>query len=214
MTTAALRIPSPRRSPARSRSKRVLDVVISVAGLIVVAPILAITAAAVKIQDGGPVFYRRRCVGLGGAEFDAFKFRSMRVDADQLLQHDAKLRERFEQNYKLKDDPRVTAVGAVLRTTSIDELPQLWNVVRGEMSLVGPRMITPRELAKYGDAASHLLSVKPGITGYWQTEGRQERSYQERVDMDIHYVEHWSLGFDLRILLRTPLKVLRREGAY
>jgi lipopolysaccharide/colanic/teichoic acid biosynthesis glycosyltransferase len=152
-------------------------------------------------------------VGQGG-EFDAFKLRTMRIDADTILRHDPQLRAEYEQNFKLRDDPRVTRVGGVLRRYSLDELPQLFNVLMGTMSLVGPRMITAPELTKYGDRKEILMRVKPGLTGYWQVNGRQEISYAERIRMDTYYVENWSFWLDVKILLLTPLKVLKGEGAY
>src|SRR6266700_1299505 len=147
-------------------------------------------------------------------EFDAFKFRTMTRDADYVLATNLALKVEFERNFKLKDDPRITRVGAFLRKLSLDELPQLFNVLRGQMSLVGPRMITAAELHKYGPYKQLLLSVKPGLTGYWQVRGRQNVSYEERVRMDIHYIQQWSLSMDLRILFETPMKALRREGAF
>jgi undecaprenyl-phosphate galactose phosphotransferase len=194
--------------------KRLMDIAIASIGLVCVSPVLLLAAAAVKLSDGGPILHRRRCVGLNGKEFDAFKFRSMRVDADDVLRRDPKLRESFEQNFKLTSDPRITSIGRIIRKTSIDELPQLWNILIGEMSAVGPRMITRRELEKYGDDAGLLLTVKPGLTGFWQTEGRQTTSYAQRVQMDIYYIRNWSLAFDVRVLLRTPSKVFKGEGAY
>src|SRR5262249_88316 len=149
-------------------------------------------ALAVKLQDGGPAIYRRRVIGPSG-EFDAYKFRSMRTDADSALAKNPALRREFERNFKLISDPRVTRIGAWLRRVSLDELPQLVNVLKGEMSLVGPRMITGPELAKYGDSGTLLLTVKPGLTGYWQVYGRQAVAYEERVQMDIFYIENWSL---------------------
>ncbi len=165
------------------------------------------------LDSGSPVIYRRRVLGPKG-EFDAFKFRSMKPDADSLLAADPALREEFEQNFKLRNDPRLTRVGAVIRKFSVDELPQLFNVLMGQMSLVGPRMITAGELAKYGPYQKQLLSVKPGLTGYWQINGRQAVSYDERVRMDMFYIQHWSFWLDLKIIMKTPVKVLRREGAY
>jgi lipopolysaccharide/colanic/teichoic acid biosynthesis glycosyltransferase len=138
----------------------------------------------------------------------------MRRDADQVLLRDRALRDAFHQNFKLKSDPRVTKLGAVLRKFSLDELPQLFNVVRGEMSLVGPRMITAPELEKYGEYQQLLLTVRPGITGYWQVYGRQEVSYEERVRMDVEYIRNWSLGMDLKLLWLTPWRVIRGRGAY
>lgn len=198
--------------------KRALDVAGAVILLAFLSAPLALIAALIKLQDGGPVFHRRRVVGrFGGGsreEFDAFKLRSMRVDADEMLQKDPALRREFEVNFKLKHDPRITPLGAFLRKTSLDELPQLWNVLRGQMSLVGPRMITPAELFKFGDAAWIFSVVRPGLTGYWQIQGRQEVSYDQRVAMDVYYVQHWSLLLDLKILALTPLRVIRGSGAY
>jgi lipopolysaccharide/colanic/teichoic acid biosynthesis glycosyltransferase len=193
--------------------KRIIDLTVSLFGLLLFAPVFMAIALAVKFQDGGPVIYRRRVVGQDG-EFDAFKFRSMRSDADRWLRTNPILWAEFQQNYKLKNDPRVTRLGRWLRKTSLDELPQLFNVLCGEMSLVGPRMITAAELEKYGDARALLLTVRPGLTGYWQVEGRQTTSYEERVRMDIAYIVNWSNMLDLKILLKTPFAVLRARGAY
>ena len=132
----------------------------------------------------------------------------------EVLMDDPALKAEFEANFKLKSDPRLTKTGASLRKYSLDELPQLFNVIRGQMSLVGPRMITAPELERYGQYKNLLLSVRPGITGYWQVNGRQEVAYQERVAMDVHYIENWSLWLDFRILFLTPVKVFKREGAY
>ena len=193
--------------------KRALDIAGSAFLLILTAPVIGTLALLVKFQDGGPVIHRRRVVGPDG-DFDAFKVRSMRVDADQILERDPALRREFEVNFKLKDDPRITPAGAFMRRASLDELPQLWNVFKGEMSLVGPRMITPPELEKYGEAGWIFRSVKPGLTGYWQIQGRQEVAYENRVAMDLFYVQNWSLALDLKILVKTPLRVLRGAGAY
>ena len=138
----------------------------------------------------------------------------MQVDADGVLAQDLGLRMEFEKNYKLTADPRVTRVGAWLRKFSLDELPQLFNVLRGQMSLVGPRMISLPELEKYGEAKMLLLTVKPGLTGYWQVYGRQRVDYAERVRMDIFYIQNWSLVLDLKLLLLTPMRVLKGTGAY
>jgi lipopolysaccharide/colanic/teichoic acid biosynthesis glycosyltransferase len=193
--------------------KRAVDLLVAALLVVGFVPIFAVIALLVLVDSGRPVIYRRRVVGVGG-EFDAFKFRTMIRDADAVLASNAALRTEFERNFKLRNDPRVTRVGAFLRKASLDELPQLFNVLRGQMSLVGPRMITIPELAKYGPYQQQLLSVKPGLTGYWQVRGRQDVSYEERVAMDLHYIENWSLIMDLKILGKTPLVILRREGAF
>jgi lipopolysaccharide/colanic/teichoic acid biosynthesis glycosyltransferase len=193
--------------------KRAIDLAGAGVVLFLCWPLIAILALVIKMQDGGAVIYRRRVVGPRG-EFDALKLRSMRVDADEMLERDPVLRQEFERNFKLHDDPRVTRFGRFLRRASLDELPQLWNVLKGEMSLVGPRMITPVELKKYGEAAWMFDCLKPGLTGYWQVHGRQEMSYEQRVEMDLLYAENWSPALDWMILLKTPLRVLRGAGAY
>lgn len=193
--------------------KRAMDVIGSLLLLVLLSPLFALVSCLLLLSQGRPIIYRRRVIGLNG-EFDAFKFRTMQRDADTLLKADSDLGELFEESYKLRSDPRVTPLGKLLRKFSIDELPQLFNVLRGQMSLVGPRMITLPELQKYGEHQALLLTVKPGLTGYWQVHGRQDVSYAERVQMDIHYIKHWSLAQDVTLLLLTPLQVLRGKGAY
>ena len=193
--------------------KRLIDLLGAVLGILILLPTFLVIAILIKAEDGGPVFHRRRVVGKKG-EFDLFKFRSMCVNADTVLQNNPELLAEFQKNYKLVNDPRVTRTGRFLRKTSLDELPQLCNVMVGQMSLVGPRSITHEELDKYGQMRHLLLTVKPGMSGYWQTEGRQKVSYQERVNMDIRYVQNWTLLWDLRILLKTPQVVLKGEGAH
>jgi lipopolysaccharide/colanic/teichoic acid biosynthesis glycosyltransferase len=212
-------IPGEARSDTRERPsasaqhvKRVIDVVGSALLLLLLSPLLAVCAFLVAVLDGRPLIHRRRVVGKCG-EFDAFKFRTMKPNADEILHQDPELRAEFERNFKLKNDPRVTVIGGVLRKFSLDELPQLVNVLLGQMSLVGPRMFTADELPKYGTHQAIVLTMKPGLTGYWQVHGRQSVSYEERVKMDVYYVRHWRLLLDLKILLLTPLKVLQREGA-
>jgi lipopolysaccharide/colanic/teichoic acid biosynthesis glycosyltransferase len=185
------------------------------AGVLIFAfsPLLLLVGTLVVLESGWPLLHRRRVIGRSG-EFDAFKFRTMRKDADAILAADPILKAQFEQNFKLKNDPRLTRFGSFLRKCSLDELPQFFNVLKGQMSLVGPRMITPGELEKYGQSKELLLTVKPGITGYWQVNGRQEVSYDERIRMDMYYIANWSLWMDIKILLRTPVKVLQKEGAY
>lgn len=195
-------------------TKRMLDVLGSVAALVLLAPVLAGIAVMIKAEDGGTVLYRRQIVGRGGREVYALKFRTMIRDADAyLLSHPGLLAE-YAVNVKLRRDPRVTRVGAVLRRTSLDELPQLVNVLRGEMSLVGPRMIHPSEETRYGAFAGVRSQVLPGITGLWQVSGRQEVAYAERVLLDADYLRRRSLGLDLWILAQTARVLLQRHGAY
>jgi lipopolysaccharide/colanic/teichoic acid biosynthesis glycosyltransferase len=167
-----------------------------------------------KLDSPGPVLYRRRVLGAGGQTFEAFKFRTMRVDGDEYLRQHPELAEELKRNGKLKDDPRVTRLGRLLRKTSIDELPQLINVLKGQMSLVGPRMIASPEWVKFGKWKHNLLTVKPGITGLWQVSGRSDLSYKERVRLDMHYIRNHTIWLDMRILFSTFGAVLRGRGAY
>ncbi|MGZ4858966.1 MAG: sugar transferase [Candidatus Angelobacter sp.] len=213
---ASRREPLTRSQPRPlTRWNRTLKRSIDLAGasllLALSAPLVCILALRIKLHDGGPALFRRRVVGPKG-EFDAFKLRTMRADADDMLRRDADLRRQFEVNFKLKEDPRVTSIGTALRRSGLDELPQLWNVLKGDMSLVGPRMITPIELKKYGDAGWIFAAMKPGLTGYWQVNGDQQAGYDRRINMDLFYVENWSLLFDLKILIKTPARVLRGSG--
>jgi lipopolysaccharide/colanic/teichoic acid biosynthesis glycosyltransferase len=194
-------------------SKETIDVVGAAGILFLLSPVLLAIAVLIWIGDGLPIFHLRRVIGPQG-EFDAYKFRTMCRDADAILQADPELREAFARNFKLKSDPRVTRLGEWLRKYSLDEVPQLINVLKGQMSLVGPRMITPEELCKYGEYQDLLMSVKPGLTGYWQIRGRQDVSYEERVSMDVYYVTHWTFGMDLKILVNTPWRVIKGKGAY
>jgi lipopolysaccharide/colanic/teichoic acid biosynthesis glycosyltransferase len=191
--------------------KRSIDLGGALLLLVLSVPLVCVLALRIKLHDGGATLFRRRVVGPKG-EFDAFKLRTMCTDADEVLWRDEDLRRQFEVNFKLKEDPRVTSIGAALRRTGLDELPQLWNVLKGEMSLVGPRIITLVELKKYGDAGWIFAAMKPGMTGYWQVSGDQQVGYDRRINMDLFYVENWSLLFDLKILIKTPARVLRGSG--
>lgn len=199
---------------AYAAAKRLLDIFGAAFGLVILSPLWLTVAVLIKLDTPGPVLYRRTVLGRGGQTFQALKFRTMVADADEMLARNPDLRRQFELRFKLTNDPRITRVGAFLRRSSLDELPQLLNVLRGEMSLVGPRIISPQEREKYGPLGEKLLTVKPGVTGLWQVSGRQELSYEERVRLDMWYIDHQSLGLDARILLKTPLAVFRRTGAY
>jgi lipopolysaccharide/colanic/teichoic acid biosynthesis glycosyltransferase len=195
-------------------TKRMIDILGSAALLLLLCPVFLVLACLIWFIDGTPILYRRKVLGTSGEEFDAYKFRTMIRDADEMLTANAELHEAFTKQFKLRSDPRVTRFGAWLRKYSLDELPQLLNILKGQMSLVGPRMISAGELRRYEPYCDLLLSVKPGLTGYWQVRGRQEVSYAKRVEMDIYYITNWNLLLDVKILLQTPVKVLRSEGAY
>lgn len=198
--------------------KRAMDVVLVSLGSLVFLPILLALALAVRISSPGPIFYSQERIGLGGKKFRAWKFRSMVLNADAVLKDylaaHPELNVEWERDHKLKNDPRVTRVGWFLRKTSLDELPQLWNVFVGEMSLVGPRPIVDAEVKKYAAAFPLYLKVRPGITGLWQINGRNNTTYQQRVHFDMQYVRNWSPWLDGYILLNTIEVVLRCEGAY
>ena len=193
--------------------RRAMDIVGAALGLLLSSPVLAFAALLIWVEDRGPAIHRRRVLGVGGREFDAFKLRTMRVDADAWLARQPQFQAQYQDNVKLRRDPRVTRVGRILRKSSIDELPQLVNVLRGDMSLVGPRMIHPSELERFGDLAPERLAVKPGITGLWQVSGRGELEYAERVELDRRYLKERSLTLDVKILLRTVPAVLAGRGA-
>ena len=219
----------PARHGWSSRSlKSVLDLVLAGLGLVVLAPLFALIALRVKLESPGPVFYRHERVGMNGRPFRVMKFRTMYLEhctgasyggdaAERELERllgEGAAREEFERTYKLEDDPRVTPVGRFLRRTSLDELPQLLNVVRGDMSLVGPRPVTEAELARYQREIPTLLSFRPGVTGYWQVNGRSRNVYDERVRMDIAYIRGWSLKLDLSLLGKTAWTLVKGHGAY
>jgi len=206
------------RDVLRPMAKRAFDVLGSASLLLALFVPLCLIALLVR-RDGGPVLFAHRRIGRGGKPFACLKFRTMVVDAEQrlaaLLESDPAARAEWEANRKLREDPRVTWIGRLLRASSLDELPQLINVLKGDMSLVGPRPVMDSELATYyGAAAPHYMAVRPGITGLWQVSGRSDTSYPRRVALDVAYVRNPSLREDLRILLRTPAAVLLRRGAY
>lgn len=196
-------------------AKRLLDVAIATLGLLLAAPVLLLLAIAIKATSPGPVFFRHIRCGRYGRPFGCWKLRTMVASADGTLLLTPSLNEEFTRSFKLPVDPRVTSVGRFLRRTSLDELPQLWNVVRGEMSLVGPRPVREEELRlMYGAAAAAYLSVRPGLTGLWQISGRSTCLYEERVRLDTEYVRTRSMTVDLWILLRTPQAVVSMRGAF
>jgi exopolysaccharide production protein ExoY len=196
-------------------TKRVLDCVIAVLVFIVSLPIF-LTLALLVAMDGGPVIYRHKRIGREGQQFDCYKFRTMIVGAhdlfDEFLAYHPSVVAEWEEAQKLDFDPRITSTGRFLRRTSLDVMPQLLNVIRGEMSLVGPRPVTKPELQRYGAHASEYLTVRPGLTGFWQVSGRNRLSYAERVALDVRYIRTRSIWFDTVILFRTIIVLLRGDG--
>lgn len=198
--------------------KRGFDLMLSAASLVVLSPALVLVTMLVKLDSKGPAFFGHTRVGRGGKRFTCYKFRTMVPGAqdmlEDLLKNDQQARMQWHKDFKLKNDPRVTRVGRFLRKTSLDELPQIWNVLKGEMSFIGPRPIVPEEVDRYGRKARYLFRVPPGITGLWQVSGRNDIDYGERVLLDEYYAKNWSLWLDVEILLRTVGAVFRRDGAY
>ncbi len=205
------------RYPSASLVKRSFDLVGGLLLLLALFPVMFAIALLVK-RDGGPILFRHKRIGANGKSFCCLKFRTMCADAEERLQkllaEDPEARAEWERDFKLKDDPRVTPLGNFMRQTSLDELPQLFNVIKGEMSLVGPRPIVTAEAARYGAAFRDYLGCRPGLTGLWQVSGRNDIDYDSRVRLDSNYARQWSLGRDVSILVRTIGVVLGRTGAY
>jgi undecaprenyl-phosphate galactose phosphotransferase len=203
--------------PLTRAVKRVFDVVLASALLLVLAPFFLMTVALIA-RDGGPAFFSHRRVGMHGRPFGCLKFRTMVTNADavlkRVLESDPAAAREWARDFKLRNDPRITPIGRFLRKTSLDELPQLINVLRGEMSLVGPRPIIEAEIERYGDDIRYYLEARPGLTGLWQVSGRNDSGYARRVQLDAWYVKNWSLWHDITILLKTVRVVLSKEGAY
>lgn len=217
-TIASLEIRNNLRSPRSRAVKRVLDLTCAVICAVLALPLLAGIAVAIRLEGRGPVIYKAARLGRHGQTFPCYKFRTMHEDAEQrltsLLAAHPELRHEYETFHKLKRDPRVTRVGLWLRLTSLDELPQLWNVLMGQMSLVGPRPYLPRESQKIGKAIDTILRVRPGMTGYWQVNDRSQSTFEQRVDMDQFYIANWTPWLDVVILFQTAGVVLARKGAY
>ncbi|MFS0724097.1 sugar transferase [Paenibacillus sp. 1P07SE] len=198
--------------------KRSMDLLAAGFGLIFLLPVFLVIAVLIKLEDPkGPVFFRQPRIGKHHKMFTIYKFRSMVTSSEQRLREDKELYQKYvDNNYKLEqdEDPRITRIGRFLRKTSLDELPQLINVIKGEMSLVGPRPVVAEELKEYREKKSEFLSVKPGITGYWQVSGRSDVGYPERVDLELHYVYNRTIWLDIKILFFTVWSVLLKKGAY
>ncbi len=203
--------------PWARRVKRALDIIGCVMGGLLISPVVAVIVMLIKLDSSGPAFYGHGRIGVGGRHFRCWKFRTMQLNAERLLEEylqvNPDLRAEWEENQKLRDDPRVTRVGRLLRATSLDELPQLWNVLRGEMSLTGPRPIVDIEVPKYGEVYELYKRIRPGMSGLWQVNGRSDTTYAERVALDSNYVRNWSVWLDIVILARTLRVVMLGRGA-
>lgn len=209
-----MRVELPQYTGVRHSMKRLMDILMASAGIVVASPLLVVIGLLVKLEDGGPILFRQARVGVNGRQFMMHKFRSMRTDAEALVADLSELNEGNGKLFKIRNDPRVTRVGSFIRRYSLDELPQLWDVLRGSMSLVGPRPPLPREVADYEKHIHRRLNVRPGITGLWQVSGRSDLSWDESVRLDLYYVENWSPAGDILILFKTVRAVLTKDGAY
>lgn len=194
--------------------KRVTDILGALIGLILLSPIFLIVAIAIKLDSKGPIIFGHTRKGLGGKDIKVYKFRTMYENSKEIFDNfTEEQKQEFYKNFKLDNDPRITKIGDFLRRSSIDELPQLINILNGSMSIVGPRPIVEKEIALYGEYAPKLFSVVPGLTGYWQANGRSDTTYQERIKMDMYYIDNRSLGLDLKIIFKTFSSVIKGEGA-
>ncbi len=194
--------------------KRMMDFLISLIALIVLSPIFLIIAILIKKESNGPVFFKHKRIGKNGKEIEIYKFRSMVENAEELIKKfTPEQKEEFEKNFKLENDPRITKIGKILRKTSLDELPQLINILKGELSIIGPRPVIKPELEKYGNNREKFLSVTPGLTGYWAANGRSDTTYEQRIIMELYYVDNISFKLDLKIFLKTIVSVIKKEGA-
>lgn len=198
--------------------KRIFDIVVTICGGIFILPFMLIIAAIIYLDSGGPIIYKQKRIGKNGKEFSFYKFRSMVKNADTILEEYLNTHEKekneWQKNFKLKNDPRVTKIGRIIRKTSIDELPQLWNVLMGDMSLVGPRPLLPNELERYSSYIEDYKLVLPGLTGVWQVSGRSDTTFEQRAIMDSWYIHNWSVWIDIVYLLKTILVVVKSKGAY
>jgi exopolysaccharide production protein ExoY len=206
------------RGPIGMTPKRLVDVFLAMSGIVLLAPLLIICFVATMISSPGPALFRHRRVGFNGKHFDCLKFRTMVTDAPErlrrLLESDRLAASEWAATRKLRHDPRVTAIGAILRKSSLDELPQLFNVLKGEMSIVGPRPVTDEELERYGTSIGAYLACKPGITGLWQVSGRSSTTYDKRVACDTFYARNWSMALDAKIVIVTIPSLLVSDSAY
>lgn len=194
--------------------KRIIDCIISSIALILLLPIFLIIAIAIKLDSKGPIFFAHTRIGKNGKPIKIYKFRTMVVNAEELIKKfTPEQMKEYKKNYKLNNDPRITKVGNILRKTSLDELPQLINIIKGDLALIGPRPVVNAELEKYGENASKFLSVTPGLTGNWAANGRSISAYEERMQLELYYVDNISLKMDIEIFFKTIIAVIKREGA-
>lgn len=193
--------------------KRIFDFTLSLFGLLVLFPVFLALSVLIVLADGFPVIFKQRRLGEGGREFSIYKFRSMRRDAEQILRSNPALMEEYRRTFKIENDPRLLKFGKFIRSTSLDELPQLINVLKGEMSLVGPRPIVPQEIEKYGDDRDVYMAMKPGCAGLWQCSGRSDLEYDERIALDVRYFKTAKMRMDVLILFKTLKSIFKREGA-
>lgn len=194
--------------------KRITDVLLSLLGLVVLSPVFIIIAIAIKLESKGPVFFKHTRIGKGGKIIKIYKFRSMVENAEELIKEfTPEQMKEYKENYKLSNDPRITKVGKILRKTSLDELPQLINILKGELSIIGPRPVVEEELKKYGKNIGKFLSVTPGLTGYWAANGRSCTSYEQRMQMELYYIDNLSFKMDVKVFFKTIEAVIKREGA-
>lgn len=194
--------------------KRFFDLLLSLVAIIILSPLFLIIAILIKIDSEGPVFFKHKRIGKNGKIIGIYKFRSMVINAEELIKKfTPEQKAEYEKNFKLDNDPRITKIGKFLRKSSLDELPQLINILIGNMSIVGPRPIVKKELEKYGKNKDKFLSVTPGLTGFWQASGRSDVSYDERIKMELYYVDNCSLWLDFKIILKTFVAVIKKEGA-
>lgn len=196
--------------------KRTFDFIISGLSLILLSPIFLLIAVLIKFDSKGKVFYKHKRIGKNGECIYLYKFRSMYSDSKERLEkmlEDPKIRKEWEENYKLDNDPRITKIGSILRKTSLDELPQLFNILVGDMSIVGPRPVIDDEIKKYGSNKDKLLSVTPGLTGWWACNGRSCTSYEDRMKLELYYVDHRSILLDIKVIIKTAISVIKRDGA-
>ena len=194
--------------------KRLIDIIGSLIGIILLSPLYIIIAILIKFDSPGKVVFGHTRKGKGGKDIKVYKFRTMYSNANEIFESfTPEQKEEYYKNFKLDNDPRVTKLGGFLRKTSLDELPQLFNILKGDMTIIGPRPIVEKEISKYGNKAEKLFSVVPGLAGYWQANGRSDTTYEERVEMDMYYIDNMSFWLDAKILFQTAISVLKGEGA-